>query len=394
MLIHLFLAVAAIPQQKIALTKPDAEYAEPFTSIRAVRELANGKVLVSDVQDKIVQLIDFTANSAVKIGREGQGPEEYMVPLGLFPMPDGSVVLQDIGNRRFLPILPDGKIGKAFSPPTPSAQTSAGGGRGNFVMGAGLLNVRGVDVRGNLYFQGMGIPADGSSAAADSVPLMRWDRVSPEVDTVAWLEIPASQRPQVTREGNRQSVMVRIGGGGAWPRQNSWMPAPDGRIAIVTPEPYQVTWLNGKHRVAGPVIPVSLPKVTEADKKEWMDRQARQRPVMMTFVGPGGRPAPPPAGSPPRLAPQDASDFEWPETLPPFTGNDAVQMTPDGQVWVQRVKSAGDKTPSYDIFDGTGKLVGAVTLRPKSRIAGFGKGTVYVVRTDDDDLQYLEKYRR
>ena len=64
--------------------------------------------------------------------------------------------------------------------------------------------------------------------------------------------------------------------------------------------------------------------------------------------GPGGRNAPPP-----RVAPQEASEIEWPETLPAFSGNDAVQMTPDGQVWVQRVKSASDKTPTYDIFDGT-----------------------------------------
>lgn len=389
MLIHLFLAVAAISQQKTALIKPDAEYAEPFTSIRGVRELANGKVLVSDVQDKVVQLIDFGANTTVKIGREGQGPEEYMLPMGLFGMPDGSVVLQDMGNRRFLQILPDGKIGKAFSPPTPSAQSNPNGGRGTFVVGAGLLNVRGADAKGNLYFQGMGIPADGSSAAADSVPLMTWDRVSPKVDTVAWLPIPANQRPQVTREGNRQTVSIRIGGGGAWPKQTSWMPAADGRIAIVSPEPYQVTWLTGKSRVAGPVIPASLPKVTEADKKDWLDRQSRQRPVMVAFGGSGGNNAPAP-----RVAPQDASAIEWPETLPVFTGNDAVQMTPDGQVWVQRVKSANDKTPSYDVFDGTGKLVGAVTLRPKSRVAGFGKGTVYVVRTDEDDLQYLERYRR
>jgi hypothetical protein len=69
-------------------------------------------------------------------------------------------------------------------------------------------------------------------------------------------------------------------------------------------------------------------------------------------------------------------------------------MTPEGQVWVQRVKPASDKTPSYDVFDGAGNLVGSVTLRPKSRVAGFGKGTVYVVRSDEDDLQYLERYRR
>lgn len=390
MLKQLLIVLASLPQQKIALTKPDAEYAEPFTSIRGVRELANGKVLVTDVQDKIVQLIDLAAGSAVKIGREGQGPEEYLFPMGLYGMPDGSVVLQDMGNRRFLPIQADGRIGKAFSPPMPPAP--AGGARpgpGTFMLGAGLMNVRGADARGNLYFQGMLLPS-GESEGIDSVPLMTWDRVSTKVDTVGWLPVPASERPKVSREGGRETFMVRIGGNGAWPRQTSWVPAPDGRIAIVSPEPYQVTWLTGRVRAAGPVVPVTLPKVTEADKKAWLAQQARARPLVMTVGGPGGGRA----GPPPRIPTPDASEVEWPATLPVFTGNDAVLMTPEGQVWVQRVQSAADKTPSYDIFDGQGRLVGAATLRPKSRVVAFGRGTAYVVRTDDDDLQYLERYRR
>jgi hypothetical protein len=56
--------------------------------------------------------------------------------------------------------------------------------------------------------------------------------------------------------------------------------------------------------------------------------------------------------------------------------------------------SPGDATPKYDRFDAAGRLVGQVTLRPRSRVVGFGAGTVYVVRTDEDDLQYLERYRR
>jgi hypothetical protein len=389
MFIHLLLAASLVQQQKIALTKPDAEYAEPFTSVRGVRELPTGKVLVSDVQDKIVQIVDFATGSGVKVGREGQGPEEYMLPMGLFAMPDGSTVLQDMGNRRFLPILADGKLGKPFSPPTPPPPTTAPRD-GMVFVGAGLLiNVRGADARGNLYFQGMAAPATEGSSGADSVPLMTWDRRSPQVDTIGWLPIPANQRPQVSRSGGRETFSVRIGGGGAWPKQTSWLPAPDGRIAIVSPEPYQVTWLNGKSRAAGPVIPVALPKVTEADKKDWLDRQSRARPIVMAIGGPNGR-----SGPPPRINPPDPSEITWPETLPAFSGIDAVQMSPEGQVWVQRVKPASDKTPSYDVFDGTGKLVGSVTLRPRSRVAGFGKGTVYVVRTDEDDLQYLERYRR
>jgi hypothetical protein len=391
MLMHLLLATALLQQQKVALTRPDAEYSEPFTSVRGVRELASGKVLVADVQDKIVQLVDFAAGSTVKIGREGQGPEEYMMPMGLYPMPDGSTVLQDMGNRRFLPILADGKIGKPFSPPTPPAPANANPQPGRMMIaGAVFMNIRGADAKGNLYLQGMGIPMGPDGAAADSVPIMRWDRVSPGVDTVAWLPIPADQRPQISRQGNTTAFTVRIGGSGAWPKQTTWVPAADGSIAIVSPEPYQVTWLRGKTRAAGPVVPLSQPKVTAADKKDWMERQSRARPMAVWLGGPGGGRG----GPPPKIEPPKENEIEWPATLPAFTGIDAVQVTPEGQVWVQRVKPASDKTPSYDVFDGTGKLVGSVTLRPKSRVAGFGKGTVYVVRTDDDDLQYLERYRR
>jgi hypothetical protein len=34
-----------------------------------------------------------------------------------------------------------------------------------------------------------------------------------------------------------------------------------------------------------------------------------------------------------------------------------------------------------------------VVLPAKTRLLGFGQGTVYLVRTDDDDLQYLQRYR-
>jgi hypothetical protein len=46
------------------------------------------------------------------------------------------------------------------------------------------------------------------------------------------------------------------------------------------------------------------------------------------------------------------------------------------------------------VFDRTGALVKQVVLNPNSRVVGFGKGTVYVARTDEDDLQYLQRYKQ
>jgi len=61
---------------------------------------------------------------------------------------------------------------------------------------------------------------------------------------------------------------------------------------------------------------------------------------------------------------------------------------------VLRTRPTGDKVPTYDVFDHSGALVKKVSLNPSSRVVGFGKGAVYVVRTDEDDLQYLQRYAR
>src|SRR5687767_13658503 len=69
------------------ISKMDVEYAEPFSCISGLRELSDGRIIVSDVREKTVQLIDLKKGTATKIGREGQGPGEWSTPQGLFAVP-------------------------------------------------------------------------------------------------------------------------------------------------------------------------------------------------------------------------------------------------------------------------------------------------------------------
>jgi hypothetical protein len=385
-LIALFLAVTTpvTGQQKLALTRPDAEFGEPYTSLRSIRELSDGRVLVADPIDKVVHLLDFKTGTVIKVGREGQGPEEYMVPMSLFSMPDGGALLQDLGNRRFLTIGANGKIGKAVTPPTPPAPSGTSGERR--MMFGGFFNAQASDAKGNLYAQGMAMP-DADGKAADSMPVSRWSPGTDRIDTLAWLPVTEGMRPTIQRDAGRSTMMVRLGTGAAWPRQVAWAVASDGRIAVVTPEPYQVTWIAGARRTAGPVNPYAPIKVTEADKKEYRDQMARARPIV-AMIGGGPRTPPPNVGAP------SLNEIEFPATKPAFSGTNVVFVTPEGEVWVQRLRPASDPVPLYDVFDDQGRKVGEVTLRPKSRVVGFGNGTVYVTRSDEDDLQYLERYRR
>jgi hypothetical protein len=59
---------------------------------------------------------------------------------------------------------------------------------------------------------------------------------------------------------------------------------------------------------------------------------------------------------------------------------------------VRRTAPAG-APPTYDVIDAAGKLVNHVVLPKKTRLVAFGNGVVYLVRMDDDDLQYLGRYR-
>ena len=109
--------------------------------------------------------------------------------------------------------------------------------------------------------------------------------------------------------------------------------------------------------------------------------------IMMTRGGTSGNNATSmPAGSLP--------EPEFAETKPPFAGAASVLVSPDGEIWVDRSRPAGDNTPVYDVFDSAGRLVRKVSLPKDHAVTGFGKGSVYVIRTDEDGLQYLVRYAR
>ena len=160
------------------LTKPDVEYEEPFTQINGIRELRDGRVIVSDVREKTVQLVDLKAGTAQKLGREGSGPGEYALPMRLLALPGDTSVVYDPLNRRFLVIGPDGKPG-----PFVSYEPESGG---RLRIGTGA---RYTDARGRLYSAGpnFSIGPNGEPTTADSAPIVRLDRTTRKTDTLAWV---------------------------------------------------------------------------------------------------------------------------------------------------------------------------------------------------------------
>lgn len=361
----LALSAQAVPVTSLA--SPGARFAEPFDQITAVRELSDGRVIVSDLFAKAVTLVDFRTNAGTAVGREGQGPGEFAFPTGLVALPGDSTLLVDPAQRRFLRIAPDGK---------PAGLVSFPDGVG------GLMAVKGSDRQGRVYFQGSpfaGQPGREMEQLPDSAPVLRWDRGRARIDTLGMVKIPTIARAASGGGGARAVVMRQQ----PFTPADDWSVTPDGRVGVARTGDYHVEWWGPK-RVSGRPVPHAKVPVSQGDKDAFARRAADTRGrFTVSMGGPArGRGS---SAPPPRL-----SEPDWPEFKPPFVGS--VLANHEGHLWVPRAQPAG-AAPLYDVFDAQGTLVRQVRLAKGSRLVGFGARSVYVAQTDEDELEWLERHQ-
>jgi hypothetical protein len=248
----------------------------------------------------------------------------------------------------------------------------------------GGANLNAVDRVGRFYAQGMPFTmTDNGPQMADSVAIERWKRGSNDRDTVAFLKVPKGNS-QVS--GGRNQMQIRIGGGNPFAPTDQWAVAPDGRVALLSASDYHVEYIDPTgRRTRTPPIRYERLKVTEAHKQEWRDRMKNAMGMQVTEQN--GRRS---AQMMPMRNVEEPTD--WPEYMPPFLASGTVTFAPDGLLWVARTTAAGAPA-TFDLIDGAGKVTQRVVLPKKTRLVGFGSGTVYLARSDDDDLQYLQRYR-
>lgn len=346
------------------LDKPQAELAEPFTNVGSVRELRDGRLLVVDNGDRTVYVVDLGAGTSTQVGRPGGGPGEYRVPGVLLPMAGDTTFLTDAGNNRILVFGPDAKpvatLGDAWPP----------------VEGRGTRLPRAVDARGRGYFIGSPVRTPAAEAGpviqVDSVALYRTPRGAPNVDSLAFIHLAQRKITTTSKDGKLTGVSISTP---PLPAQDAWQVFPDGAIAIVRVRDYRVEWiLPDGRRVSGRPIPFDPVKVTELDKQ----RAASALGAGRSAGGGGGTPA-------------AIAQLEWPDVKPPFSFNATVAGS-DGRVWVQRHVTASDTRTHYDIIDRRGAVVARAVVPNEGRIVGFGARSIYVVRKDADDLQYLQRF--
>lgn len=376
------LPVAAAEAQRAperSLGRFEVEYAEPFSGVRMVRELSDGRVLVLDVQDKLVELVNKAFSSAQAVGREGSGPGEYRMPFQLIAGRADTTLLYDVMNARFLVIGPDAKPGK-----TVSISSLTGG------LPIGPTSVRGVDGHGRLLYQGLNFAlVDGKPTFADSAAIIRYDLASKRADTLTWVRTVAP-KVNIGMGSGGAPASVRMGAA-PFPTVDEWGLLPDDRLVVLRGADYSMDVVGG---AAGRAVHAKVPwvpvKVTEQDKEDVRKANARARELTQKAMGEALASSGAPAGTKvPSLRMDDPSD--WPDVKPPF-GQGALRVAPGGQLWVARLRPAGEQGARYDVLSPAGKLLYVMRFPDKVRLVGFGAHALYAVRVDEDDLQYLRRY--
>ena len=361
-------ALSAQKVERVVLDAPDASLSEPFSSVSGLRELSDGRLIVSDRLEKAIRFVDFAADLVEQIGHVGQGPGEYTTPGALLPLPHDSTLLVDFGNMRMTVLGPDGVLGRSF----PMMRDNM------------FLNPTTTDSKGRLFAGGLGLRS--VPGQPDSSFIERWDLNRGTTDTVASLPLPQVGGVRTMRSSGAH---FSIGGLKPFAPRDAWTAAPDGRIALVFAADYHVEWVGPDgHRTVGPAIEYRPVPLTNPDKEAWADRLSSGTAVMIVRGGGQG------SGSGSRtlnLPRPEVDEQEWPKVKPPFQGS--PRTTPEGGLWVQLYVKHGDPQ-TYDVFDSMGNRVKQVVLPQGRRLVGFGDGVLYAVNVDSDDLQWLERYRR
>ena len=357
------------------LPKPAVEIDDPFSLVSGALEIKPNQVLAIDASEATLVLVDFAKGTRTNIGRQGSGPGEYRMPGGLFHLRGDTLWLFDAAQQRLVAYHPDLTPGTTipmliFDQSTSTALTAPFLGDRKGLVYASSMTIEAGRAGGQMQ---MSIP--------DSAGVVRVDPRGKSGRTeIARVRFPTSGKPDIKQNGTAFKYTMAYPGLVA---SDPWTVFPDGRIAIVRGATYAVEFIAPDGKKTSTRITYEPIKVTAADEKAEMDSARR----MMTEQAKAAQ----------KMMPANITmDFEltppadWPANYPPAAPLGAL-AGPDGRLWVKRSIPVRMGREQWDVIDAAGRLVARWRLPPRTSIVAIGQGVVYTVRTDEDDLRYIQR---
>ena len=358
------------------LPKPSREIDDPFSMVTAAIEFKPGQLAVVDGLEPELALVNFADGSRTKIGRDGSGPGEFRIPGGLVRMPGDTLWVIDPLQMRIVAFGPDLKPGTTFPFQILDSKSMST-----------LSQPFRADARGNVYASAITMRMGQGGGAMnveipDSASIVRLNARDATARTeLGKYRVATSGKPQVQQNGGAIKMSMAFPGLVA---SDAWTVFPDGRLALVHGSTYMVEFITADGRHSAPVrIAYDKFPVTSADKDAEMaevKRQvAEQSKAMQKMMPPNVT-----------MTIDITPPTQWPDAYPPISALGAIPA-PDGRLWVKRSVPTRLGREQWDVIDPSGKLVARWRMPAKVQPAAVGQGVVYTVRTDEDDLRYVQR---
>jgi hypothetical protein len=340
LVIALFLpALLSAQSATRSLAAPNERLNVEFSELASVRELVDGRVLLFDRKEERLVVADFTTGAVRDIARRGQGPAEFEAVFALVPLAGDTTIAADM-TRRWLILVGDSVVRKIVPEHVPPRGASA---------------PLGADLKGRVLLRVFG-------ASTDSTSIVLVDRTSGNAETIAHLAMHGKRTPSPGMAPGRGSVF-RISKVPLEISEESLLFS-DGWVAVVRIEPYRVDWRapDGRWSLGAP-LPFRAIRTTAAEKAAYIVRK------------PGFR-----------------NSTEWPDELPPFEAPVTLLGSPDGLLLVKLLQTRAEPALRYDVVDRSGTARRQIVLARNQHILGFGASSIYVVETDNDGIQRLQRH--
>ncbi len=376
------------------LNAPDASSKRIFGDVAAVRQLANGSILVNDPSARQLSVLDPTLQNTAILADSAAGSANYYGsrPGGLTIYLGDSTLFVDRSSATMLVIDPSGKVVRVVSVP-----------RSDDVMTMGNGPHTGADARGRIIYRNMprflgGVrPGGGGSREAgsrsgggtgggpppvmvssDSEAIVRVDLKTRRLDTVAMMAIK-NDHYTVTKVDNEYKIGSRLS---PYFMVDEFVVLSDGTLAIVRGRDYHVDFITTDGtKTSGPKISYDWKRMSEDAKIASLDSAIKAWRDF--FAGRANAPMP-----------GWVSPAELPDYLPAFPP-DAARADADANVWVRtNATRAGSAGAIYDVINRRGELIDRVQIPPGRQIVGFGKGGVVYMYAPDQGGGWIERSKR
>ncbi len=429
-------AAQAVPSVNLGRATAKSKYT--LGRLFSMQELADGRVVASDIKEQIFRLVDLNKGGVDVVGTQGDDAASYKSASVVLRLPGDSLGLYDPLNRKLLTVSSKGDIGRFIAMPATSNNRRIG-------------TPIGADQNGALYFT---LPETVDTATKMLTGSAGITRFSPGAD---------ADEPQMTYR-TRRADQLKLTGMMPFVFRDAVAVRSDGLMARVVADTYQVVWgRNGRETGRTGPLPFTPIMLSETEQKAVKDSViegmkammagggglgnvqtfgaggggrggAAGGPVTVTSMGGGGGQtimvmgggggAPvimggggdatfvpgAMAGAEAKAAgaagggdtkvisnapfnPADLKFGEFPAYKPPMPagGNTVAMFDGNGNLWVARSTTRGDNVPHYDVIAEGRGLVGKVNLPEGTRLLGFGKNSVYVARSEEGS-DWLERY--